>query len=75
MLTTDKIKLKIKFAAIQCTCSKAATVHYRLSYTTTLKFNKKKNGIIMVSHGMIRTCNKKENQICQVLTYNYPIEH
>lgn len=32
MVTTDKIKLKIKFAAIQCTCCKAATAHYRLSY-------------------------------------------
>lgn len=35
----------------------------------------KKNGMIMVSHGMIRTRNKKENQICQVLTHSYPIEH
>jgi len=30
MLTTDKIKLKITFAAIQCTCSNAATVHLQI---------------------------------------------
>lgn len=32
MLTTDKIKLKITFAAIQCTCSMQQLSIYRLSY-------------------------------------------
>lgn len=41
MLTTDKIKLKIKFAAIQCTMQLLSTTDW-VTYTTTLKFSKKK---------------------------------